>query len=219
MSQQLIVEGNDAYSLAVICQKRGLPSPSGYESTSKFKDFVKKGNGFEGALQLLEEALDKSDIDNIGIIVDANDVGAAARWQSIKNILSKKFRPESLGIDNPDTGYRIIKEEGMPLVGIWIMPDNNTEGYLEHFLCKLIPQDDQLWSYAQQTVAAIRQQSFNKITASKEQKALLHTWLAWQKVPGLPFGQAITADYFDVSVEVVQVFLDWFKATFKLSTS
>ncbi|MBL7784233.1 MAG: hypothetical protein JNM22_23560 [Saprospiraceae bacterium] len=219
MAQQLIVEGNDAYSLAEICRKQGLPSPLGYESKGKFEDFVKKGNGFEGALKLLIEALDKSDIDNIGIIVDANDVGAAARWQSIKNVLSQKFQAETLETALSKSGYRIIQEEGMPVIGVWIMPDNNTDGYLEHFLSKLIPLDDQLWSYAQQTIAEIKKQPYNKITSAKEQKALLHTWLAWQKTPGLPFGQAIKANYFDTSTKEVQLFLDWFKATFQLSAT
>ena len=42
MNQLLIVEGNDAIALAVLCKKAGLKPPVGYETEDKFKnEFVK----------------------------------------------------------------------------------------------------------------------------------------------------------------------------------
>lgn len=219
MAQQLIVEGNDAIALAVLCKSRGLPPPSGYHSDLKFRnEFVKNGLGFHGALRLLKEALDQNELTNIGIVVDADNAGASARRDSIFEILSGKFQEESLKSTVSRHGYHIIREENMPVVGIWIMPNNSDNGYLEHFLGSLIDSKDDLWSHAQNTISGLMSSSFNKISRAREQKALLHTWLAWQKDPGKPFGQAISANYFDVMAGAVDPFLAWFEETFELSS-
>jgi hypothetical protein len=62
-------------------------------------------------------------------------------------------------------------------------------------------------------------QSFNELTSSRKQKALLYTWLAWQLEPGKPFGKAIQAGYLDHTAPPVQPFLDWFSQTFQLMAS
>ena len=41
-------------------------------------------------------------------------------------------------------------------------------------------------------------------------KAVLHTWLAWQKEPGLPYGTAIRARYFRHDSPVAECFVKWF---------
>jgi hypothetical protein len=32
------------------------------------------------------------------------------------------------------------------------MPENQTTGYLEHFLAGMVPEDDDLWNYAEETI-------------------------------------------------------------------
>lgn len=204
--------------MAVLCKSRGLPPPLGYHSDLKFRDeFVKNGQGFDGALRILKEALDQNELKNIGIVLDADDLGPSARWHSILDILSFKFQPESLISTVSKHGYHIVKEENMPVVGIWIMPNNLGNGYLEHFLSSLIDSNDALWMHAQHTITDLMGFPFNKFSAAKQQKALLHTWLAWQKDPGKPFGQAISAKYFDIMAGTVDPFLAWFEETFELS--
>lgn len=46
------------------------------------------GQGLNGALDILKEALDRNDLNDIGIIVDADNQGPVARWQFIAGILS-----------------------------------------------------------------------------------------------------------------------------------
>jgi len=221
MAQRLIVEGNDAIVLAVLCKKRGLKPPVGYESESKFKDqkdgFVKNSGGYAKALSTLEESLADSNLTNIGIIIDANDAGALARWQTIRSILAKTYAEESLLQADQLTGAKIIREEKMARIGIWIMPDNVRNGYLEHFLADLVP-DEPLWAHSGNVMENMRQESFCELAPSKIGKATLHTWLAWKKEPGKPFGQALESQYFDAAAPAVQPFLDWFSATFDLGT-
>ncbi len=218
MAQKLIVEGNDAIALATLCQLRGLKPPLGYESQEKFKqEFVASGGGYDKAIALLKLAIYQSDLSNIGIIVDANDAGAAARWQAIRNILTDKYSEETLAQADGQVGPKVIQEANLPTLGVWIMPDNDGTGYLEHFLSGLVPPGEALWGHVNTVVTTLRAQPFNEISEAKSGKAMLHTWLAWKKEPGKPFGQALVAQYFDIHAPSVEPFLDWFKATFELS--
>lgn len=218
MAQRLIVEGNDAIALAQLCKRCGLQPPSGYEQPAKFKkEFVTIGEGYNGALQQLKLSLTEPDLTNIGIILDANELGATARWQSIRAILADEYEPATLDDVDVQAGAKIIREPGMPTVSIWIMPDNASVGYLEHFLSDLIPSGNALWPLALTTIDIVMSQPDIELGPTKRQKALLHTWLAWQPEPGKPFGQAIQANYFDHKAPAVQPFLDWFAATFQLS--
>lgn len=218
MAQRLIVEGNDAIALAVLCQKRGLNPPLGYERPAKFKEeFVSVGGSDTGALQQLRLSLTEPNLTNIGFIIDANSHGAASRWQSIRTILAEKYTPTTLQAADAQPGPRIITEAQMPTIGIWIMPDNAGAGYLEHFLAGLVPTGNDLWAHATDTINDLITKPFNVLTVAKQQKALLHTWLAWQRDPGKPFGQAIQSGYFDHNAPSVQPFLDWFSQTFQLA--
>jgi hypothetical protein len=80
----------------------------------------------------------------------------------------------------------------------------------------LIPQGDLLWSRAKESVAAIPEgeRRFSRVAQSK---AAIHTWLAWQKEPGTPLGQAITARYLDSQAPHAQQFVNWVQRLFELS--
>jgi hypothetical protein len=183
MAQQLIVEGNDAIAIANLLKKRNLPPPEGYFEPKKFEnEFVKRAGGVDKITKIVKEALRNPSLTNIGIILDANDVGAKNRWESLKSLLSGKIEEIALEtIQNYGTG-KIIKD-GNLTIGIWIMPDNQNAGYLEHFLAKLIPASDKTWNFAQETIATLTLSGFQAFSDAKTQKALLHTWLAWQKNP------------------------------------
>jgi hypothetical protein len=219
MAQRLIVEGdNDMHALTNLFKKRGLKNPLGYEVESKFKEFIKKGDGVEGALKILKASLNETNLTNIGIVIDADEIGAEGRWQSIRNILAEKYKLETLDAAEAQTGPKFISENDMPFIGIWIMPDNRSAGFLEHFLSRLIPDDQLVWQHAISTVDALYSQSFNMLTNAKKAKAALHTWLAWQEEPGKPFGIALKAGYFDHQALAADHFVDWIEQTFQFAT-
>ena len=216
MEQQLIVEGNDAIPLANLCRKAGLKPPVGYEIPEKFKkDFVKNAGGFDKAIALFEQALKNANINNIGLIVDANDAGYESRKQRILDIIASEFGDEVIHSSNFSPVHQILTI-GSLTVGFWIMPDNTRNGYLEHFLADMIPSDDPLWLHTKATIADLAEAPFNELTAAKVGKAALHTWLAWKKEPGKPYGQAIEAGYLTVDPVALKPFLDWFSGTFRL---
>ncbi|MBK7938308.1 MAG: hypothetical protein IPJ82_15050 [Lewinellaceae bacterium] len=134
MSQILIVEGNDAIVLSNLCKVRRLPPPAGYASEEKFRsEFIRNAGGFDNALIDFEEALKNYEHTNIGLIIDANDKGAASRWAMVKSILSVHFSAEILNPLVPRPDGILAQETGLPTVGVWIMPDN--EGRLSRTLC------------------------------------------------------------------------------------
>jgi hypothetical protein len=216
MSQQLIVEGKDAIVIANLLKKKGLRPPLGYNDPLKFREeFTKNVNGYNNVENVLSEALDDPSLSNIGVIIDANAVGADSRWQSLESFLKNSDKVDLSKIDRPGGG-RLIRGENLN-IGIWIMPDNNSTGYLEHFLETLIPNGDGLLKFVDETLSALDEKGLKKFSAVKEQKAKLHTWLAWQEEPGKPFGTAVESRYFDANSHNLNGFVDWFKATFVLA--
>ena len=100
-------------------------------------------------------------------------------------------------------------------VGIWLMPDNRSIGALEHFIEKLIPGSDPCWDYAHEAASAARGRYGGVACPEKDHlKSRLHTWLAWQREPGRPFGTALTASILSHDSPEALAFLRWFQRLF-----
>lgn len=200
----LLVEGNDdEHVIKHLCGTLGIQS----------LDEIKPYGGVEHVLASIPVRLKESDIEALGIIVDA-DVDLASRWEALRDrLLRAGF--ERIPAEPDPTGTIVLPPKGslLPRVGIWIMPDNQTKGILEDFLLFLVPQESPLLKYVKTTVDGIPQteQRFNE---SNKAKAIIHTWLAWQENPGKPLGTAITARYLDPSVDLVDVLVSWLKRLF-----
>ncbi|OHB63606.1 MAG: hypothetical protein A2Y77_06210 [Planctomycetes bacterium RBG_13_62_9] len=200
----LLVEGNDdEHVIKHICGTRNVQR----------LDEIKPQGSVEQLLENLPVRLKESDVEVLGIIVDA-DTDLAARWQSLHDQLAKAGYlniPAQPLLD----GTILVPPVGtlLPRVGIWIMPDNQTKGILEDFLQFLIPEGSRLFKHVQSSVANIPkgEQRFNQFA---EPKAIIHTWLAWQKEPGKPLGIAITARYLDPDVKQVDVLVSWLNRLF-----
>lgn len=219
MAQRLIVEGNDAIALTKICMQHGLNPPKGYSTAQKFKrEFVKSANGIDKIKTILVEELQSPSVTRIGVIVDADDIGAEARFNRLKSIIEDTLNisfPADATTTQQGFGYQVSTNL---FIGIWIMPDNKNNGYLEHFISNLIPFDDQTWIFANQKTKELQEKVFCNFTSVKQQKAVLHTYLAWQKNPGLPMGSALQAKYINAKSKSAIHFVEWFKTTFELES-
>ena len=90
------------------------------------------------------------------------------------------------------------------------MPNNADKGMLEDFLTDLVQEDDLLLTHAKTaTDEAIRIE--HQFPIVQWSKAVIHTWLAWQKSPGLPFGTALTARYLRHDTPTALDFVNWFR--------
>ena len=151
-----------------------------------------------------------------GIVVDA-DTDLAARWQTLSDIL--KNSGYSIIPITPKPEGTILREDGRPVVGIWLMPDNKVPGMLEDFASFLRPKDDLLWPIANDVVQKVKVvQEDRRFRDTHESKARIHTWLAWQKEPGKPMSLAITARYLDTTALNAQQLINWIRKLFDLET-
>jgi hypothetical protein len=178
---------------------------------------IEEKEGIDKLLETFEVELYGSELGRLGIVVDA-DTNLAGRWQRLQDIL-KSSGYNTVPI-NPNPEGTVIQEEGRPVVGIWLMPNNKIPGMLEDFVSFLISPNDVLWPLAEDIVQKVKViEEELRFLNTHESKARIHTWLAWQKEPGKPMGQAITARYLDASALHAQQLISWIRQLFDLELS
>ena len=168
--------------------------------------------------KVLKNYLVDGDTHQLGIVVDA-DESATSTYQSIVDFVAKQNGiaefPSTLATTGIITTYTRPPQPPLRL-GLWIMPDNQDTGFLEHFASELIPPTDQLWPLAQQTITNLPERRYPTTPRDHTRKAELHTWLAWQKEPGKPMGIAVRSDYLQHDALLAQNFVTWIRAVFNL---
>ncbi len=205
----LLVEGSDdEHVLKHICGERGVGKLDG----------VKPQGDVLRLLANFPVRLKESDVEALGVVIDA-DTDLAARWQSFHDRLTKTGYLNIPAYPAPSgTILAPPSDSLLPRVGVWIMPDNQTNGILEDFLRFLVPSGSKLFEHAESSVATIPEGEL-LFSQFDEPKAIIHTWLAWQKEPGRPLGTAITAKFLDPHVAQVDVLVTWLKRLFFPSPS
>jgi hypothetical protein len=151
------------------------------------------------------------DIDIIGIMLDG-DSKPRSRYASIRSHLLDVFPslPEEL-----PAGGAITDGESKRL-GVWIMPDNASEGCLETFLRYLVPSELQpIWEYAAECADGAKTRGA-PCRDVHEDKARIYTFLAWNDPPGQNPGVALAKKVLDPRSSSAAVFVKWFKALYGL---
>ena len=203
----LLVEGDDdLHVIAKLCKCCDIP-----ETFS-----IVECGGYDKLLESIPVRIKGSDIDVLGIVVDA-DEDIEARWKSIHAKLAQAGYSSMLPPKPLPEGVLFESSSGAPLlprIGIWLMPDNQTPGILENFVSFLVPDGDRLWPVAEKAVADIP----HELVRYKKQykpKANIHTYLAWQEEPGKPMGQSITKGVLNPKQPVCLKFVAWLKRVFE----
>lgn len=207
-SRRLFVEGPDDLNVVVhIAKKFGFSMDD-----PRARDFeVKSHDGLDRLLAVTREVLNPAlEIERLGIVID-RDKTSRNNWGRLAAILEPFYE---LPLDLPRGGTILSPmTAGRPLVGVWLMPDNRQEGALEDFIVSMVPPADPLWAHAQSVVGALPEYE-TKFAPGDRTKALIRTWLAWQRKPGVPYGTAIQAGFLDGRSGDASVFADWLKALF-----
>lgn len=201
----VLVEGSDDYHVVrALCGRHELGR---YE--------IKPQDGVETLLKNLSVHLRGSDVSTLAIVVDA-DEDPRKRSNAIQHQLQLTgYADVSIALNAAPTIICPPSEESLlPRVGVWIMPNNKDEGTLEHFLAQMMPPTDALYTHARQVLKELPQPP--KFPSERRLKAQLHTWLAWQKEPGKPYGQAITNGSLNADAPLGNDFASWFRALFEL---
>ena len=171
---------------------------------------VETAGGQDRLLEEMSVAVKASTGLSVGFVLDADET-PQDRWRAVCNRLKEVglALPEEI----PSEGFVGEAHDYHARVGIWLMPDNQRSGALEEFLQDLVDSDDLLLPIAEESTHRAKEQGA-PFSDSKQRKAVLHAWLAWQARPGLPYGSAIAARYFGHDSVAALAFVDWFKRVF-----
>lgn len=204
---QLLVEGkNDQHVIWALCDQHQIAKTFTVEIPRETE------GGVDILLDSIPVRLKIPRLRALGIVLDA-DQDIRARWESLKSRLVKVgYRPLP---DVPAPLGTIIDIPGKPKIGVWIMPDNKLPGMLEDFVAYLIPEGDILAMKARTVLRDIEHEHLNKYPPDHHAKAFIHTWLAWQRVPGQPMGQAITVRSLSYDAPLAQMFAGWLQRLFQ----
>ena len=173
---------------------------------------IKNKNGIDNLLETLKQEFKASDLERLGIIVDA-DADIAARWQSLRGrLIQSGYNAVPI---TPAPDGTLIQQEDKHMVGVWLMPNNTLPGMLEDFVSFLGATSDPLWIIAENCLNEISE-GHRRFIPNHRIKAHIHTWLAWQKDPGTPLGLAITKRYLDADALHAQQLMDWVRRLFDL---
>ncbi len=170
---------------------------------------IKVGNSDSGALEVFSLTVKARSHSAIGLVIDADTNAAKAFGRAVGrlNHLGYKKLP-----DRPPAADGWIKRQaGLPALGIWVMPNNADPGKLEDLASYMIDAQDALWPHALEIVGALPEARFK---GADTIKARLHSWLAWQREPGLTIGAAVWQKYLNPDCPEATLFANWLQQLF-----
>jgi hypothetical protein len=201
---RLIVEGrDDQWSIINLTNKHGWD----WDNPPSDQRLIQDAGGVVEALKALPVAI--KSFDRVGIVLDA-DIAPTDRWRSVRDHISGT---DFTLPDQPDPTGTVRESTDGKRFGVWLMPDNKNPGKLEDFLAILVPPDDPCWKWSAESTEHAHDLGapFSKPDLIK---ARIHTWLAWQKEPGQPFGTAIQAATFAHDAKMARLFVAWMERLF-----
>ncbi|MCK6411783.1 MAG: hypothetical protein L6Q55_05075 [Azonexus sp.] len=185
------------------------------------REYGASGNGKGNAIFIFEDLLDSLNdgrVTRLGLVVDADSkssggLGFLATYQRIEKLLSPRgydvqTPPSNVGFD----GFIFDNRNGLPKIGIWIMPTNKADGYIEDWcLASAAAAENQLVAQARQAVNSINNKKFPEHFFSK---ACTSTWLAWQRTPGGGLGSLIGNKLLNENSESYKGLSNWLRKVF-----
>jgi len=189
----VLTEGkNDAHLILQLCVHFNIPSTFGFYDCNGDDRVLKRLNGL---------LISPEPPEIIGVVIDADAPDLVSRWQSVSDILlNHGYEPPNAPVE---TGTILHKENG-PSIGVWLMPDNLTDGMLEDFCARLAPE--QFIQFATTCVNQALDAGVTTFRTPHLSKAIVHTYLAWQDEPGLPLGLAVKARALNPETEIAHRF-------------
>ena len=177
----------------------------GGQSIPEFR--IKVTGDIDTLLSTIETEIDASGREALGILPDANGT-PEHRWNEVAERI-RRARPD-VEAGSPAREGTIIA--GRPRIGVWLWPDNQTPGELEHFVAEMIPGDDPIWPLAQCYIDGIPERD-RKFAENKTMRAKIHAWLATRKTPGF-IGSEIGQGDMRTDGPLVVQFTDWLRKLF-----
>lgn len=213
----LLVEGEaDKGFFKKVCKKLSLDATVKVALPKDLTGTFNTKGGVLSQLKLLQTQLEDGHITNIAAIVDADYIEHGSGTTKTLNKASDLLKP--FGFEKRESpilsGYYFDHNDGLPSIGLWIMPDNKQEeGMIEDWLESCIKSDEkELYEEAKLAVQKIKKPKFKK---HSQVKAQISTWLSWQKSPGHGLYTIAYNDLLDESKDEYKNLCSWLKDVFK----
>jgi hypothetical protein len=182
LSKVLLVEGRDAVGFfEALLVEIGLASEIELRNMGgnpEFKPNLKALIGMESF---------RNGVTSIGIVRDAESIGARSAFQSVQDSL------KAAGLRAPDLLNTTLP--GEPSVSVYILPDCEESGMLED-LCLQAVSEDPTFACVKQYIECLRETYPDK--TRNLSKVGLHSFLSAQEKPGLKLGEAAQGKYLNL---------------------
>lgn len=214
----LVVEGpNDLHAILHLLRKAGVLAEN-LDGDSSPLEIVAVGDK-KKVIKNIGPRSKESNRVRVGFVLDADHYsgdppGLQPTWQSVCDQLQR------IGATPPSTpaphGYIDNLDETSRRIGIWIMPDNSSNGAIEEFLISLVDPQQLLMRFSKSTTKEARESHGATFRESQTSKAELSCWLAWQDEPAAKYGESVQAGRFDLGQPAAVHFCEWVKQLFDL---
>lgn len=142
-------------------------------------------------LELLHD-IEDGQIKKLAVVADADHTGISGGFSERWKQLTDPIKEEAGYIISspPDHAYEgslFEHPDGLPKVGLWIMPDHKNDGMLEDLVKQTVcdGQQPDLLNKAEKCLQELPVKLFEPQGQShRRAKATVYTWLAWQEKPG-----------------------------------
>jgi hypothetical protein len=208
----LLVEGeSDRAFFEVICRSLGLDNSVHIAPPKALNGQFNSKEGVFNHLPVLLAQLDDGSIKRLAVVLDA-DTPPNGSFLSTRNritgiVSSFKYYPPT-ALPAPGGGLVYKNSDGLADLGLWVMPDNTSNGMLEDWIKQCItPSEAGLFGQAVSTVAGLPTPT--KFSSLHVTKAEVATWLAWQKKPGHGMHQAVEEKLLDTNHAKYLALINW----------
>jgi hypothetical protein len=153
----------------------------------------------------------------LGAVLDADaDTGVKARFQSICDRLQSAYDlPDAFPVEgliiHPRQAHP--SRDRLPIIGVWLMPDNVRDGILEDLLCIAMNSESQ--DYVAKVIDKAHVDGFAGFRGVDRTKVIVKTHITWQNPNVKNLGEAIGSDvHFKNLSSACDLFFKWQKRLF-----
>ena len=155
--------------------------------------FNNKGGVFN-TLPLLIRQLNDSRLSHVAVVVDAdhasNDGMGFSRTLDKMTLLLEKDGYTKRQRIGEGGGFKFDHNDGLNSIGLWIMPDNSSDGGLEEMaLVSAKDTEAGALAYAENLLNSVP--GGVRYVLTRQAKAKAAAWMSWQAVPGQGLQQAL----------------------------
>jgi hypothetical protein len=167
----------------------------------------------------LVKQLDTNMISRLAIVVDADhDSGGGfePRWKQLTAVLREHgYRCPERPPAEPNRGSIFLHDDGLPAVGLWLLPDHQSNGMLEDLVLSSAIRSAEQSALMEHAKTTIRGLPHTLFSSHQHSKAVTYSWLSYQGRPAIGLSAPIRAGLVDRAQEPLRGLCDWLVRVFR----